>query len=613
MTTVGAELARLFPKGTSRAKPGTSWESIPLLPTDVFAAAGHLLEASGAYQYVVAPFPGTGPFGYDRPTFAPTQTELNSWCSLGRRWSIDTDARVDAEPFWKVLWNSRGEPLVQTPATSNPVPGWWIAAHALLVISDEASGDFGYPLSTSPPIPWANAFALRLLQARTRSKIIPNPFDPSDDRHRSRHVALDSLSPQSDRHVVRVLPKGRTTETGCVMRAFSHNLTLLPPHGHPNAYWHKAASISALSSTELRLLLIPFPYILPDHSFQGEENTATTPGRRWGRFRINQRWLTPDPASVASTPSSRASFVGFVDALLRQAAATAGQAAHGILFPEYALDWDTYDALVRHVLNHWPNIEFVVSGVSRDCNGREGNQVTLTIFKATSSTSRLAETHSRRKHHRWQIDGSQIDAYGIGADLDPDVVWWEHQVVEERVLHTDVLRGGSTLTAVICEDLARVDPGLALLRSLGPNLVFALLMDGPQLRTRWPGIYATGLADDPGSSILSFTSLALVDKSNAVRASRGKRAGGRAIGLWKNRPRPGAASPNDFAELAIRDGHQALTVLLKGEAASETTIDGRSNSDTTAWYLEEHTSVGLTPSVISAGGWDWVVKGPTSP
>jgi len=52
------------------------------------------------------------------------------------------------------------------------------------------------------------------------------------------------------------------------------------------------------------------------------------------------------------------------------------------------------------------------------------------------------------------------------------------------------------LTVLICEDLARLDPVNDLVRAVGPNLVMSLLMDGPQLTTRWPARYATVLADD---------------------------------------------------------------------------------------------------------------------
>ena len=67
-------------------------------------------------------------------------------------------------------------------------------------------------------------------------------------------------------------------------------------------------------------------------------------------------------------------------------------------------------------------------------------------------------------------------------------------------------RRKSIFSALICEDLARSEPCHSAVRSVGPNLVFVLLMDGPQIASRWSARYATSLADDPGSAVLTLTS-----------------------------------------------------------------------------------------------------------
>jgi len=38
------------------------------------------------------------------------------------------------------------------------------------------------------------------------------------------------------------------------------------------------------------------------------------------------------------------------------------------------------------------------------------------------------------------------------------------------------------MCALVCEDLARPDPVANIVRAVGPNLVIALLMDGPQTK-----------------------------------------------------------------------------------------------------------------------------------
>lgn len=290
MPTIELELLRLFPNGTRlRLRPDVApWADIPLLPAEVFAAAAHLLEASGAYQYIVAPFSAVPPndFSYSGPTFAPDQEDLDLWCRLGCEWrDNEIVGPVRVQSFWTQLWTERSQELVVNPGAGEFAPRWWSVAHALMVISDEASRDLGYAphsateADASAPLLWANKVAALLLDSKTELRIIPDLMGAGDDvRHLSRHVALDSLSPLVDRHVARVLPKGRTTEAGCVPRTFSHNLALLPPHGRANAYWHQAQTDDTID-TSLNLLLIPFPYSLPEHSFRGldcrEANSRT--------------------------------------------------------------------------------------------------------------------------------------------------------------------------------------------------------------------------------------------------------------------------------------------------------------------------------------------------
>jgi len=132
------------------------------------------------------------------------------------------------------------------------------------------------------------------------------------------------------------------------------------------------------------------------------------------------------------------------------------------------------------------------------------------------------------KHHRWFLDRSQIYQYGIGGTLSPTRKWWEYTRVGERSLEFINLDPWLTLATLICEDLAQPEPVTEMIRSVGPNLVIALLQDGPQLTSRWPARYATVLADDPGSSVLTLTGLgmALLSRPPAKPVSR-------VVALWK--------------------------------------------------------------------------------
>jgi hypothetical protein len=98
-----------------------------------------------------------------------------------------------------------------------------------------------------------------------------------------------------------------------------------------------------------------------------------------------------------------------------------------------------------------------------------------------------------------------VRRYHLGGRLDPHIDWWEHIDIFPQKCNFGVFRHEACLAALICEDLARIDPVQAAIRAIGPNLVVALLMDGPQAENRWSGRYATVLADDPGCAVLTLT------------------------------------------------------------------------------------------------------------
>ena len=70
-----------------------------------------------------------------------------------------------------------------------------------------------------------------------------------------------------------------------------------------------------------------------------------------------------------------------------------------------------------------------------------------------------------------------------------------------------------TMVSLVCEDLAQNDDVATLIRSVGPTLVLTALLDGPQLASRWAARYASVLADDPGSAVLTLTSFGMVQRS----------------------------------------------------------------------------------------------------
>jgi hypothetical protein len=96
--------------------------------------------------------------------------------------------------------------------------------------------------------------------------------------------------------------------------------------------------------------------------------------------------------------------------------------------------------------------------------------------------------------------------------------------------------------------------------------LICLLMDGPQLSSRWPGRYATTFADDPGCSVLTLTSAGM---ANLSRPSSGTLAQPGCIALWKD-ARTGSAK-----EITLPADSDAVVLSVAVEYCEEWTADGR--------------------------------------
>ena len=153
----------------------------------------------------------------------------------------------------------------------------------------------------------------------------------------------------------------------------------------------------------------------------------------------------------------------------------------------------------------------------------------------------------------------------VDGFLSPAKRWWEHTKIEPRKLAFFSLNDWLTFSVLICEDLARQDPVARVVRTVGPNLVIALLMDGPQLKARWPARYATVLAEDPGSSVLTITSVGMAERSRPPGTMVS-----RAVALWKD-------AQSVTREIELPAGSGSLLLTLIPHWAREWAADGRSN------------------------------------
>jgi len=370
-----------------------------------------------------------------------------------------------------------------------------------------------------------------------------------------------------------VQPKTRTAQVGFTLRSFSHHLSLLPPVGHVATSWllGDATNGSIISDglETLNILFIPFPFSITGDCFtpagQCLSGDAKDPfwleRSRWRFFNASQKWLHPNDESLTA-----GDFHEFFLALIKEAETTV-EKVHGIILPELALDEDRARNVAR-LLAGDTDLEIFISGVS--CNPESDTDLSRnSVYSAIFLGDSVYTDWIQNKHHRWKLERHQIHRYHLSDRLHPDVDWWERIDISDRSCAFYVFKGGMSLCCLICEDLARIDPVQTVIRSVGPNLVIALLMDGPQLEMRWGGRYATVLADDPGSAVLVGTSMGFLR-----RQARSAAEMPREVLLWKG------AQGVTRSEVLPKD-HQALLLTLTSSQEVNFTLDGRADGGST--------------------------------
>lgn len=564
MTTL-LELHRsLFPDEPLDPSP---FDNSPLLPADIFAFCGYALEKSGAYHHVAPDVQYLVSSSYRR--LAVTDSMRHDAIVIGKEWRDSPipgqflpTPPASVEKAWKELKAFQKHDVFSALREDEEAPRWWQCCLFLFMISDEASADSGFNQG--------NVFTSIVKAAYIEEDIV------SGASFRRIQHAPKSISTASE-DLLCVQPKSRTPSVGCTLRSLSHHLALLPPKGTVKARWIEPPLGARPSKTDgkLGLLLIPFPYRISKNSFRSAGEEA---GGHWGWFDAEQNWL---PALENS--QRRREFVSFVRDLISQARA-GGQLVSGVVFPELSLDYKLFlevgDALAKD-----EGIDFIISGISEDRGGRRGNFVAIAPFflfrdeECSSLKSWEPLALIREKHHRWKLNRTQISDYALG--LDEEKSWWENLTILSRSLDLIVFKGDTTLTTLICEDLARVDPCQAVIRAIGPTLLIALLMDGPQIIQRWPGRYASVLTEDPGTSVLTFTSLGLISRQNDVA----KFPQACSIALW---------SDEHTGTKSIELPREADAVLLQltKDDKNERTLDGREdNSCSHVWSYSSHTAV----------------------
>jgi hypothetical protein len=250
-----------------------------------------------------------------------------------------------------------------------------------------------------------------------------------------------------------------------------------------------------------------------------------------------------------------------VGSLLEQAVEAAGR-VDAVILPEAAVEPGAIAGLERTLAEH--DATFLIAGVREPpAAPRDGRNYLHFGVRGEDGWDRLEQD----KHHRWCLDESQIRQYHLCRSLDPRKLWWEAIGLRERTLHVIDVGGGITTAPMVCEDLASLDEVADLVRRIGPSLVVAVLLDGPQLAPRWPCRYASVLADDPGSAVLTLTSYGMVARCRPP----GKRRS-RVVAHWNSRT-------DGLREVELAPRASAVLLSTCVESSTLWTADGRCHAD----------------------------------
>ena len=598
------------------------WQDYRLLlwPPDVFAVTTVILHRSGNYTAVLEDWPPrlrNVPLAPRRAgtTEEPT-TGLARWDAqikhIGWEWGefaaavylsrdvLDEEERAlfvnqlggrawlrQLKSWWNVVRRSRHAPIFQAPNDVS-IPLF----HALLQLgaaADEACYGVGQP---QPETSMQAAASDRLRFVSTNDS----------ETGVSAHGAICSTlgwQVHSSRGIV--LPKLHVPPTGLTVRALSHHLAFCPAT-EISPKWY--VNHGAAPEHSVNLLVVPWPTEVWPDQFRActpQEVGCELP-ERYGHFAFEPR----PPADWQNK------LIGLLNSALRQTGKV-----DGVILPELALrNEGEYQELVDRVKTRLQEVQtssgsadgvppsiFIVAGVGSEPheNGRAIKNKALCSLHLWENVPNeeghwiSSPSMEQSKQHSWRLEASQISNYSLGRQLDPSKNWWEHNKIGARDIVFVAWAEWLTLCTVICEDLARPDPLGELVRAVGPNLAIALLMDGRQLPHRWSGRHAVVLADDPGSAVLTLTSIGMVERSTPP-----DKPPSRVIALWKD-PLHGAV------EITLPKDAEALVLTLTRSLTEEWTADGRSDGGSAA-YL---TLTGVLP--IRGGDAAGAAANPTVP
>lgn len=489
--------------------PMPEWDEVVRWPPDVFTLANLVLDHTEGYRFVVSPPPGRR-----WPPLADWSEHVRAAAAAWREggWSAEPPRLV--RRCWETVTHNRDVPLAEVRTGEA-----WETAAALLTlhaIADEVCADVGSFGSRDRGDSFENR-AWAMLQT---------------------HGSLSRLS--STR--VRVIPKAHLSEHGITIRQLSRYLAL--SYESVEVRWRSIEPGRSTDRDDYNIVLVPWPLSLRADAF-----------RPVARGVIEN--MDPEHFRFFEFAPEVPLELGLVSSLLQSAVAEV-ERVDAVVFPEAAVPPTAIPGLERTLAQYGATL--LITGVAeRPTSGAFGRNYLHFGVRTTSGWN----GYEQDKHHRWLLDEAQIRQYHLSRSLPPKAVWWEAIDIRERIQHIIDVGAGVTAAPLVCEDLARLDEVADVVRRIGPSLVVAVLLDGPQLASRWPARHASVIADDPGSVVLTLTSLGMAARCRPP----GKRRS-RVVAQWNDR----AVGPR---EIKLAPGASGILLTTSIERSTLWTADGR--------------------------------------
>jgi len=487
---------------------------------DLFAFSDALLDRSEAYRFAVSPPDGASWPPPEIPDWHGAIANASAgWCAWVEGDGTKLPGLVAEE--WAVVCE-RSATTLDELATGRA----WRICQALITlhaIADEACAGTGVAVADVPR-------AGHRFRARARELL-------------ARTGTLSRVSRQR----LRVLPRVRNPAGGPSIRSLSRYVCVRGPD--VDVVWNRipARTLGPGGTAEQgNVLMLPWPLRIDAQDFKPIGAVERAEFDPYGFFEFA-------PGELLD--------LDLADRVLQSARNQEGS-VEIVVLPEGALRPGDIDELEELLARH--GVFLVVAGVREppDPAGRFGaNWLHLGVWFGGRWWR-----YRQNKHNRWFLDDKQIEQYHLAAALPPTpsgVRWWEAMTVPRRTVQILELGDGVTLVSVVCEDLARLDEVADLLRVIGPTLVVTTLLDGPQLASRWTARYASVLADDPGSAVVTLTSFGFVQRSLPPG-----RPPSRVVSLWKDPVRGLREIPLDV------DAHAVLIHIHIGQTTRRS-ADGR--------------------------------------